>query len=80
MRELHFHVQGDDLYFDGQLIATFAPGVWPTLRGELEDWFNDRSFDCCGLAERDGYLGGHADGYLDGHADGYREASTYDPN
>jgi flagellar biosynthesis/type III secretory pathway protein FliH len=31
---------GDDLYFDGQRVATLAPHAWATLRDEVETFLN----------------------------------------
>jgi flagellar biosynthesis/type III secretory pathway protein FliH len=38
-----FSVMGDDLYFDGHLVATLAPLPWATLRDEVETFLNGLS-------------------------------------
>jgi flagellar biosynthesis/type III secretory pathway protein FliH len=84
-----FSVMGDDLYFDGQRIATFNPTAWGSLRDEVETFLNGLPCDVTPNAdvERErkemedehanelqaAYEDGRAEGLGEGYDKGYSE-------
>ena len=84
-----FSVMGDDLYFDGQHVATFSDRAWATLRDEVETFLNGLSCNATDdeVVERErkemedehakelqaAYEDGRAEGVSEGYDKGYSE-------
>ena len=84
-----FSVMGDDLYFDGQHVATFNDRAWATLRDEVETFLNGLPCDVTPTedVERErkemedehakelqaAYEDGRAEGMSEGYDKGYSE-------
>ena len=84
-----FKVMGEDLYFDGQLVATFSSTAWGSLRDEVKALLDGMPYDVTPTEEVErerekmeeehvdeiqaNYDYGHAEGLGEGHANGYEE-------
>ena len=84
-----FSVMGDELYFDGQRVATFSDRAWATLRDEVETFLNGLSCNVTAdeVLERErkemedehekellaAYEDGRAEGMSEGYDRGYAE-------